>query len=69
MSYTQHVMTLADARRAGIAVSEERPDADIAIICERDADSAVMWVSYAPPDQPAAERLNPTIPAIDWRAP
>lgn len=65
MAWTQHVMTVTQARAAGVDTGG-RPDTDVAVVCSDDG-GAVAWVSYATSDVDPATRVNPSVPAQDWR--
>lgn len=72
MAWTQHILTIDQYLAAG----GEPPDPEgftpgedtVVIVCLHDTTGKVAWVSYAnEADQPAAERLNPDLPAEDYR--
>lgn len=72
MAYTQHVMTCQAAADLGVPVDELHsggPLADcVAILCT-DAASTLQWHSHAPASIDPAVRINPDVPAQDWRTP
>lgn len=68
---TQHVLTWAQYREAGGDPPDpngyEPTDDTVVIVCTDDTTGAVQWVSYAENDIDPAERLNPDVPALDYR--
>lgn len=69
MAWEQHIMRPVDFDAAGGEISPmyEVTDDTVVIVCVDEAGN-VAWVSYAEEaEQPAFERLNPDIPAKDWR--
>lgn len=79
MSFTQHIMTCADADAAGYRTDLHGPECEV-VLCETTGepgyeDGAVVWISHAPklgtPDVDSVameDRLNPVLTVEDWRA-
>lgn len=81
MAFTQHVLTHADWIASGGWEPEGMAAAGdhVVIACVTDADvldekqnitfpaGSVVWASWAPPEHNPAERVNPEVPAVDWR--
>ena len=72
MDYKQHILACPDAARCGVDVADMhggRPDPGCTVIlCERISDGVIVWHSHAPATEAPEGRLNPSVPAEDWRA-
>lgn len=71
MAFTQNVMTCQAAADAGLTLGEmhngaPQPDC-IAIVCTNDATGDVVWHSHDSATIDPATRLNPSVPAKDYR--
>lgn len=71
MTATQHVMTCPHAVTAGLDLGEMHegtPDPGcIVIVCTEDSSGNVLWHSHDAATLDPATRLNPDVPAKDYR--
>lgn len=69
MALVQHILNYPDYIAAGgTPPAGYAPNPTTVVIVGRDdVTGAVAWVSYDEASTPVAERLNPSVPAQDWR--
>lgn len=69
MAWKQYVQTCEQAVASGGLPVDDGHDTKscLAITCADDQDGRVAWTSHAPASIDAATRINPDVPAEDWR--